>query len=194
MLTRRAFLPALAVLMGLYSSGRAWAESSPKIEILLPAGDAALAGTVEVRIKVAGEGQTPSQFQAGFGGPPSVEMAKAEGADEWAATIDTTLVPNGSRQLTIVSANRKVGAAKDVTIANPLNVYFADLHSHTAYSDGTLTPAAAHEYARDVAKLDVFSLCDHLESVDDTEWSDTREVAWDFNVSVHRVGARFARN
>ena len=32
-----------------------------------------------------------------------------------------------------------------------------------------------------MAKLDVFSLTDHLEYVDDAEWLDTREVAWDAN-------------
>ena len=39
----------------------------------------------------------------------------------------------------------------------------------------------ANKYAREVAELDVFSLTDHLESVDDTEWLDSREVAWDAN-------------
>jgi hypothetical protein len=68
-----------------------------------------------------------------------------------------------------------------VTVQNWLRFYFADLHSHPAYSDGTLTPAIAHEYARDEAKLDVLCLTDHLESVDEIEWLDMREQAWDFN-------------
>jgi hypothetical protein len=42
-----------------------------------------------------------------------------------------------------------------------------------------LFPEDAHAYARDVAKLDVFCLMDFLESIDDMEWLDTREVAWD---------------
>jgi hypothetical protein len=56
------------------------------------------------------------------------------------------------------------------------------LHSHTCYSDGTLVPSVAHDYAQNVAKLDVFCLTDHLEKVDDVEWLDTREVAWNANV------------
>jgi hypothetical protein len=44
-----------------------------------------------------------------------------------------------------------------------------------------LIPAVAHDYARNTAKLDVFCLTDHLEAVDDNEWLDTREVAWDAN-------------
>lgn len=56
------------------------------------------------------------------------------------------------------------------------NVYFADLHSHTSYSDGKMKPADAHKYAREVAKLDVFVLTDHLESVNDAEWADTITV------------------
>ncbi len=57
-----------------------------------------------------------------------------------------------------------------------LQVFFADLHSHTSYSDGKLKPADAHMYARDVAKLDVFILTDHLESLNDAEWADTTAV------------------
>ncbi len=58
----------------------------------------------------------------------------------------------------------------------PFKVFFADLHSHTSYSDGKLKPADAHKYARETAKLDVFILTDHLESVNDPEWKDTCQV------------------
>ena len=37
------------------------------------------------------------------------------------------------------------------------------------------------------AKLDVFVLTDHLEHIDDEEWLDTREVAFDFNEDEHFV-------
>jgi predicted metal-dependent phosphoesterase TrpH len=66
-------------------------------------------------------------------------------------------------------------------VENPLHVYFADLHSHTGYSNGVLVPALAHDYARHVSGLDVFSLTDHLEAVDDTEWLDMRETAFRAN-------------
>ncbi|MEZ4331875.1 MAG: DUF3604 domain-containing protein [Myxococcota bacterium] len=38
---------------------------------------------------------------------------------------------------------------------------WADLHGHSAYSDGTGTPDAYFRYARDVARLDVAALTDH---------------------------------
>ena len=38
---------------------------------------------------------------------------------------------------------------------------WADLHGHSAYSDGTGTPDAYFRYARDVARLDVVALTDH---------------------------------
>ena len=91
------------------------------------------------------------------------------------------MVPNGAQAILVVTDERRAQGAIPVAVNNPLEVFFADLHSHTAYSDGTMTPEVAHKYARDVAKLDVFVLSDHLERVDDTEWLDTREVVWDFN-------------
>ena len=71
-----------------------------------------------------------------------------------------------------VAALSSVAAAQD----KPLQVFFANLHSHTAVSDGKQTPADAHKYARETAKLDVFILTDHLEQVDDAEWTDTQAV------------------
>ena len=71
-----------------------------------------------------------------------------------------------------------------------LRFHFADLHSHTAYSDGTLTPAIAHEYARDKAKLDVFCLTDHLESVDEIVGA----VKWKTPAACSSDQPRAARN
>ena len=104
------------------------------------------------------------------------EMERVESTGKWVGTIDSTLVPNGQQVLEIETDNRKVGTARNAMVENPLKVFFAHLHSHTGYSDGVLVPAVAHEYARGVAKLNVFCLTDHLEQVDDAEWIDTREV------------------
>lgn len=41
------------------------------------------------------------------------------------------------------------------------DIYFGNLHAHTAVSDGTGTPAEAFAYARDVAKLDFMALTEH---------------------------------
>jgi len=94
------------------------------------------------------------------------------------ATLDTTLVPNGPQSLEVITDDKRSRLSVVFTVDNPLRHFFADLHSHTAFSDGTLLPEVAHDYARQVAKLDVFCLTDHLERVDAGEWRRTREVEW----------------
>jgi hypothetical protein len=155
-----------------------------KVEILVPAPEAELHGTVAVRVRITPpEGQKPpAAVYCGIGGgPPWVRMERDSQAGEWTAETDSAMVPNGAQELRVVTDERRVRAAVKVNTKNPFKVFVADLHGHTSNSDGALTPEAAHKYARDVAKLDVFVLTDHLEQVDDTEWLDAREVAWDFN-------------
>ena len=156
---------------------------SSKVEILQPAAGAILQGKVTVDVKITPpKGQKPpTTVYLGIGGPPWVEMEQSKQTGHWTAEVDSAMVPNGSHDLIVVTNDKRARAAIGVRTKNPLQVFFADLHSHTGYSDGTLMPAVAHRYARDVAKLDVFCLTDHLESVDETEWLDMREQAWDFN-------------
>ena len=45
--------------------------------------------------------------------------------------------------------------------ANEMNLYTGELHGHTLDSDGQGTIEEAYAYARDVAKLDYFSITDH---------------------------------
>jgi len=42
-----------------------------------------------------------------------------------------------------------------------MRVFFGNLHSHTAYSDGTGTPQDAYEYARTTGKLDFLCISEH---------------------------------
>lgn len=60
--------------------------------------------------------------------------------------------------------------------------YFGDLHSHTSYSDGSLTPYDAFTYARDTANIDVLAITDHSNSLNSTEWNDTKTQAENFTV------------
>jgi len=41
------------------------------------------------------------------------------------------------------------------------NYYFGNLHSHTSYSDGVLTPSDAFRHARYAAKMDFHAVTDH---------------------------------
>jgi hypothetical protein len=49
----------------------------------------------------------------------------------------------------------RVGAQPDTS------VFFGNLHSHTALSDGSGTPAEAYERARDTAGLDFLAITEH---------------------------------
>jgi len=152
-------------------------EQHPKIEIRQPQPDAQLSGNVELRLAVTKEDKeyVPGVVYAGLGGAPWIKLTRTE--QEWTGALDSTMVPNQTCDLMIVTDNKRVRAGQSVKVKNPLRVFFADLHSHTQYSDGMLLPMVAHDYARKVAKLDVFSLMDHLEQIDDVEWADTRFVA-----------------
>jgi len=152
---------------------------APKVDVLQPQAGQALGGMVDVRVKLPAELSGPAYV--GLGGPPWVQLEQIADTDQWRALLDSKMVPNGPQMLMIKTLNRRCDVVVETTVKNPLKVYFADLHCHTSYSDGVLVPPAAHEYARDVSKLDVFSLTDHLELVDDTEWVDMRETAWKAN-------------
>ncbi len=182
-----ARLCILATVLVVLATSPAWTQQrppAPKVEFLAPSPSETLTGTVNIRVKItAPEGvRMPSSLRAGFGGPPWVAMEQVQGSNEWTGQLDTTMAPNGTQTLVVVTSEKRARAEIGVQLQNPLKVFFADLHSHTSYSDGTLLPSDAHQYARDEAKLDVFSLTDHLEKVDDPEWLDSREVAWDANV------------
>lgn len=55
-------------------------------------------------------------------------------------------------------------AEQAVPPAVPLNAYFGNLHSHTAYSDGTGTPRQAYEHARAQGRLDFLAITEHNHS------------------------------
>lgn len=61
--------------------------------------------------------------------------------------------------------------------AAELTLYFGNLHAHTSYSDGQLTPAEAFPYARDTGKLDFMAMTDHEEQITDTDWPNTKAAA-----------------
>ena len=59
----------------------------------------------------------------------------------------------------------------------PFHVYYGNLHSHTSFSDGQLTPLDAYNYARDSAGLDFLAVTDHLQLLDSTEFVQMRNMA-----------------
>lgn len=171
-LGRIVLLIVLVLTMALETT---WA--APKADILQPKAGQALSGKVDIQLKLPAKLSGP--VYAGLGGPPWVKLEQVADTNEWRGRLNSRMVPNGNHNLIVKTTNKRADTAVSIKVKNPLKVYFADLHSHTGYSDGTLLPVVAHDYARNVAKLDVYSLTDHLEQVDDTEWLDMRESAWD---------------
>ncbi len=57
------------------------------------------------------------------------------------------------------------------------NIYIANLHSHTALSDGQGTPSEAYAYARDTANIDVLGITDHTSYLTSTEWTSLKNAA-----------------
>ena len=56
-------------------------------------------------------------------------------------------------------------------------LYYGNLHSHTSYSDGVLTPVDAYQYARDSADLDFLAVTDHLHLLDTNEFVHMQNMA-----------------
>jgi hypothetical protein len=152
-------------------------EPEPKAEILHPKAGQVLEGRINVQLKLPAKLSGP--VYTGLGGPPWIKLEQVEDSNQWQGQLNSRMVPNGNQKLIVKTTNKRSDAALDVKVENPLKIYFSDLHSHTGYSDGTFLPVVAHDYARRIAKLDIFVLTDHLEYVDDTEWLEMREAAWD---------------
>lgn len=148
-----------------------------KVEILKPKANHILSGRIDVRLKLPAELSEP--VYVGLGGPPWLMLKKVTDSNEWQGQLNSKMVPNGDQRLIVKTTSKRADNVISIIVKNPLKIYFSDLHSHTGFSDGTLIPAVAHDHARRVSRLDVFVLTDHLEQVDETEWLDMRETAWD---------------
>ncbi len=61
--------------------------------------------------------------------------------------------------------------------AGEYKVYFGNIHAHCSLSDGKGTALEAYTYARDVAKLDFFSLSDHMEQLTGEKLNEMKNAA-----------------
>lgn len=73
-------------------------------------------------------------------------------------------------------ADRRAFAGDRFADGPELQAFEGQLHAHTGYSDGLLTPADAYAAAR-AQGLQFFAVTDHLEQLDDAEWGETRAAA-----------------
>ncbi|MHC4323456.1 MAG: CehA/McbA family metallohydrolase [Planctomycetota bacterium] len=174
---QRAVLLTALTLTAPFQTAFAERKPQPKAEIMQPKAEQVLSGRINVRLKLPANLSGP--VYTGLGGPPWIKLEQVEDSNEWRGQLNSRMVPNGAQKLIVKTTNKRADVAVNLKVENPLKIYFSDLHSHTGYSDGTILPMVAHDYARRISKLDIFVLTDHLEQVDDTEWLDMREAAWD---------------
>jgi hypothetical protein len=116
--------------------------------------------------------------RANLAGPceARIELADLPGGLELPREIE--LVPSDRGRKSVTGVAREEGVLRLRAVAkldgreleattNPLlvsggpRILWGDLHGHSALSDGTGSPEDFHEYARDVAALDVVALTDH---------------------------------
>lgn len=74
------------------------------------------------------------------------------------------------------------------------NIYWANLHSHTSFSDGEGQVEEAYQYARDSALIDVLAITDHTHYLTENGYQYQRRVANQFTVPgqfVALVGQEF---
>ncbi len=114
-----------------------------------------------------------------------------------------SLAPNAAYTATVTSGVRSaagVPLAQDMAwafvttdgtspLGDGMHIYFGDLHSHSAYSDGTGTPADAFATAR-ANGLDFFALTDHSRPLTDEKWQDILVQADAATVNGAFVGLR----
>ena len=95
---------------------------------------AELKKTAVARVKVTllEGGKLPSSVYFSVGGPPWVRMEQADEPGQWEGQIDSTMIPNGTHMLNVISDDRRARMRIAVNVQNPQRFYFADLHSHTA--------------------------------------------------------------
>lgn len=84
-------------------------------------------------------------------------------------TLDSVTVDPGEHTAILCLTDDKGSVEMVETLftcgdASEMNLYSGELHAHTGDSDGKETVKEAYKYARDVAKLDFFSVTDHSNS------------------------------
>ena len=153
-----------------------WANASPKLD--------------------SGESWRPSVTMEGYPsdwtGPTTVAIDDA-GSATFEVTVGAAREPATRLRATVPLPD----GGYATSTSNPLivdatspKIYWADLHGHSGFSDGTGAPEDYLTYARDVARLDVIALTDHdhfgMDFLDASQrhWEEIK----DFNAGFHDPG------
>ena len=71
-------------------------------------------------------------------------------------------------------------SVREALVSDPdgsFDIYVGDLHSHTSYSDGQLTPYEVYDKVKKERYFDFFTISDHAELEDDDEFFHTFDAA-----------------
>jgi trimeric autotransporter adhesin len=91
--------------------------------------------------------------------------------------LTNNLTPNTTYYFFVFAANKNCSGGTKYNSTNPLtgnkttsnaivnNFYFGTFHSHTSYSDGSSTPAAAYDYAQNAECMDYMGISEHNHSL-----------------------------
>ncbi len=118
----------------------------------------------------------------GPGGSIGWSMVRYEAAAKRVTLTPQQLLPNASHTINI-SPNVTDWAGNPVNSATrswsfgtagelALQAYHGDIHNHSSYSDGSLTPTDAFAHGK-AAGFDFMAITDHSYAIDDGEWAST---------------------
>lgn len=126
------------------------------VAVLDHTGNAAVEFTGSVNIQSAGS--------AGGGGRglQHPEFADFEAVDAGHRSLEVEILKAGTHRIEASGPDELIGMSNPMLVSDDApRILWADLHGHSAYSDGTGTPQNYFDYARDIAALDVVALTDH---------------------------------
>lgn len=110
---------------------------------------------------------------------PSLARFRTLGKGKWLVVF----TKDGDGVITVSDGEEKAEIPLSVRPAfandseGPFNIYCGDLHCHTSYSDGSLTPYDAFRQVKKERILDFFTISDHAELEDDDEFYHTFDAA-----------------
>ncbi|MEE9607603.1 MAG: CehA/McbA family metallohydrolase [Myxococcota bacterium] len=123
-----------------------------------------------IRVTVAfldlmGNAAHPLRGQVAFDPAPGLDLPRhieLEEGDRGHKTVEVVVREPGVYRLKAVAPGELTAVSNPMLVsATGPRVFWADLHGHSALSDGTGLPEDYFLYARDVAALDVVALTDH---------------------------------
>jgi hypothetical protein len=132
------------------------------------------------------EGTVELDLVEGVEGPDAIELAPEDRARKWfELTVKEPGLFRVAARTTTASGHALEALSNPLLVGPGPRILWADLHGHSAMSDGTGTPEDYFLYARDVARLDVAALTDH------DHWGmlflDTNPDLWEENKAVARA-------